>query len=93
MFRRFFFVQNRSTVSARRHMGLHFLTTGWAIAHAHRHVRPLAFHAQSDRLPPVRVGNLAKGVPSRKRLLFAAFLIAAAISVIGYPLWLALGGR
>ena len=30
---------------------------------------------------------------SRKRLLFAAFLIAAAISVIGYPLWLALGGR
>jgi hypothetical protein len=30
---------------------------------------------------------------SRKRLLFAAFLIAAAISVIGYPVWLALGGR
>ena len=30
---------------------------------------------------------------SRKRLLFAAFLIAAAISLIGYPLWLALGGR
>jgi hypothetical protein len=30
---------------------------------------------------------------SRKRLVFAAFLIAAAISVIGYPLWLALGGR
>jgi hypothetical protein len=30
---------------------------------------------------------------SRKRLLFTAFLIAAAISVIGYPLWLALGGR
>lgn len=30
---------------------------------------------------------------SRKRLLFAALLIAAAISVIGYPLWLALGGR
>jgi hypothetical protein len=30
---------------------------------------------------------------SRKRLLFAAFLIATAISVIGYPLWLALGGR
>ena len=30
---------------------------------------------------------------SRKRRLFAAFLIAAAISVIGYPLWLALGGR
>lgn len=30
---------------------------------------------------------------SRKRVLFAAFLIAAAISVIGYPLWLSLGGR
>jgi hypothetical protein len=30
---------------------------------------------------------------SRKRLLFVAFLIAAAISVIGYPLWLGLGGR
>lgn len=36
----------------------------------------------------------ARSLPkSRKRLLFAAFLIAAAISVIGYPLWLALGGR
>ena len=30
---------------------------------------------------------------SRKRLLFAAFLIAAALSLMGYPLWLALGGR
>jgi hypothetical protein len=33
----------------------------------------------------------AKRFPtSRKRLLFAAFLIAAAISLMGYPLWLAL---
>ena len=30
---------------------------------------------------------------SRKRLLFAAALIAAAISVMGYPLWYALGAR
>jgi hypothetical protein len=30
---------------------------------------------------------------SHKRLLFATLLIAAAISVIAYPLWLALGGR
>ena len=36
----------------------------------------------------------AKRFPtSRKRLLFAAFLIAAALSLMGYPLWLALGGR
>jgi hypothetical protein len=34
----------------------------------------------------------ARSFQSRKHLLFAAFLIAAAISVIGYPLWLALGG-
>jgi hypothetical protein len=30
---------------------------------------------------------------SRKRLLFAAFLIAAAISLMGYPLWYALGAK
>jgi hypothetical protein len=30
---------------------------------------------------------------SRKRLLFAAFLIAAAVSVMFYPLWLAVGQR
>lgn len=30
---------------------------------------------------------------SRKRQLFAAFLIAAAISVLSYPLWYALGSR
>jgi hypothetical protein len=30
---------------------------------------------------------------SRKRLLFAAFLIAAAVSVMGYPLWHAFGSR
>jgi hypothetical protein len=28
---------------------------------------------------------------SRKRLLFAAFLIAAAVSLMGYPLWYAFG--
>ncbi len=28
---------------------------------------------------------------SRKRVLFAALLIAAALSVMGYPLWLAIG--
>jgi hypothetical protein len=30
---------------------------------------------------------------SRKRLLFAAFLIAAAVSVMFYPLWLFVGGK
>ena len=30
---------------------------------------------------------------SRKRLLFAAFLIAAAISLMGQPLWYAFGSR
>ena len=30
---------------------------------------------------------------SRKRLLFAAFLIAAAISLMGYPLWYAFGSH
>jgi len=30
---------------------------------------------------------------SRKRLLFSAFLIAAATSLMGYPIWLTLGGR
>jgi hypothetical protein len=30
---------------------------------------------------------------SRKRLLFAAFLIAGAISLMGYPLWYAFGSR
>jgi hypothetical protein len=30
---------------------------------------------------------------SRKRLLFAAFLVTAAISVMGYPLWSALSSR
>jgi hypothetical protein len=30
---------------------------------------------------------------SRKRTLFAAFLIASALSVMGYPLWLAFGAR
>ena len=30
---------------------------------------------------------------SRKRLFFAAFLVAAAISVMGYPLWYALGAH
>ena len=30
---------------------------------------------------------------SRKRRLFAAFLIAAAISVLSYPLWCAFGSR
>lgn len=36
----------------------------------------------------------AKKFPtSRKRLLFAGFLTAAVLSVMGFPLWLALGGR
>lgn len=30
---------------------------------------------------------------SRKRILFASLLIAASVSVMGYPFWLALGGR
>ena len=30
---------------------------------------------------------------SRKRFLFAAFLIAAAISLMGHPLWYAFGSR
>jgi hypothetical protein len=30
---------------------------------------------------------------SRKRVLFAAFLIAFALSLMGYPLWLTLGAR
>jgi hypothetical protein len=30
---------------------------------------------------------------SRKRTLFASFLIATALSVMGYPLWLAFGAR
>jgi len=30
---------------------------------------------------------------SRKRAVFAAFLIAAALSVMGYPVWLALSSR
>jgi hypothetical protein len=36
----------------------------------------------------------SQGFPnSRKRYLFAAFLIAAAISLMGHPLWLALCAR
>jgi hypothetical protein len=30
---------------------------------------------------------------SRKRVLFASFLIAFALSLMGYPLWLTLGAR
>lgn len=30
---------------------------------------------------------------SRKRILFASLLVAACLSVMGYPLWLALGRR
>jgi hypothetical protein len=30
---------------------------------------------------------------NRKRLFFAVFLVAAALSVMGYPLWLALSAR
>jgi hypothetical protein len=39
-------------------------------------------------------GQHARSFPnSRKRTLFAAFLIAAALSVMFYPLWLAIGPR
>jgi len=48
----------------------------------------------SDRAIRNAWNEHARSFPkSRKRTLFASFLIATALSVMGYPLWLAFGAR
>jgi hypothetical protein len=59
-------------------------------------IAPVGFRALRNRDRAIRNAwsEHVRSFPrSRKRVLFASFLIASVISVMGYPLWIAFGPR